>query len=148
MLLLSATPLLQEPASLLRMLHLLSPDAHPLDDIESFQAALDSREEVAALYGNLSDTAQPVFLTAAIAGLRATFPDDTRLGELLDGVEAAASSDPEVLAAAIRRARSHLAEAHRLHNRMIRTRRGVGLAEDFPVLGRIAPALRTGCGLA
>lgn len=139
-LLLSATPLLQEPASLLRMLHLLSPDVHPLDDLETFEKAIASREEVAALYGNLSDTAQPVFLSAAVSGLRAAFPGDRRLIELLDGVEAAAKSEgPEVVAAAVRRARSHVAEVHRLHNRMIRTRRGVGLAEDFPVLGRIAP---------
>ena len=139
-LLLSATPLLQEPASLLRMLHLLSPEVHPLEDVETFERALASREEIAALYGNLSETAQPVFLASAVAGLRTALADDARLVELLDQVDAAsATGDPDAIATAVRRARSHVAEVHRLHNRMIRTRRGVGLAEDFPVLGRVPP---------
>ena len=139
-LLLSATPLLQEPASLLRMLHLLSPEVHPLDEEQAFEHALASREEIAALYGNLTETAQPVFLASAVAGLRTALQDDPRLVELLDQVDAASGrGDSEAIATAVRRARSHVAEVHRLHNRMIRTRRGVGLAEDFPVLGRVSP---------
>jgi ATP-dependent helicase HepA len=141
-LLLSATPLLQEPASLLRMLHLLSPEVHPLEDIEPFEQALASREELAALYGNLNETAAPVFLASAVAGLRTALADDARLLELLDCVDAAsATGDPDAIATAVRRARLHVAEVHRLHDRMIRTRRGVGLAEDFPVLGRIPPRI-------
>jgi ATP-dependent helicase HepA len=51
--LLSATPLLQEPASLLRLLHLLSPNSYRLDDLPAFEAMLQSRDEIGTLYANL-----------------------------------------------------------------------------------------------
>ena len=139
-LLLSATPLLQEPVSLLRLLHLLAPDVHSLEDLPRFEQALAARDQIASLFGNLNEAVQPVFLRSALAGLREALAADQRLLELLDEVEAAIGSPNEtVLASAVRRARSHITEAHRVHSRMIRTRRGVGLAEEFPVLGRIAP---------
>jgi ATP-dependent helicase HepA len=138
-LLLSATPLLEEAASLLRLLHLLSPEVYGLDDVAAFDRALASRDEIASLFGNLTEETQPLFLQAAGAGLREHRAEDRVLGRLLDDVEAAFEGDEAVLAAAVRRARSHVTEAHRVHNRMMRTRRDVGLAEEFPVLGRIPP---------
>lgn len=140
-LLLSATPLLEEAASLLRMLHLLSPEVHALDDVEHFQRALASREDIASLFGNLTEDTQPLFLRAAVDGLRLILGEDRVLKGLLDDVEAALEGDETTLTTAIRRARSHVTEAHRVHNRMIRTRRDVGLAEEFPVLGRVPPTV-------
>lgn len=140
-LLLSATPLLEEAASLLRMLHLLSPEVHALDDVEDFQRALASREDIASLFGNLTEDTQPLFLRAAVDGLRLLLGEDRVLKGLLDEVEAALEGDEMALTTAIRRARSHVTEAHRVHNRMIRTRRDVGLAEEFPVLGRVPPTV-------
>lgn len=137
-LLLSATPLLQESASLLRLLHLLAPDAHPLENLPAFETALQAREEIATYFANLNEELRPVFVREAVAGFRRLLGDDPHLVHLLDSVEhdLAAGSDP---AQSIRRARSHVTEVHRIHSRMIRTRRGVGLAEEFPVLGRENP---------
>jgi ATP-dependent helicase HepA len=142
LLLLSATPLLQDPRSLQRLLHLLSPLAYPLEDLPAFEAALEARDDIATYLGNMTDTAPPVFLRAAIEGLRTVLADDHRLATLLGDVESALlDGDEDRRRAAVRRARSHVAEAHRIHNRMVRSRRGVGLAEEFPVLGRQEPEL-------
>jgi ATP-dependent helicase HepA len=139
-LLLSATPLLQEPESLLRLLHLLAPEGHRLDDVDGFVHALETRDQIAILYGNLNEDGSPVFIRDAVTGLRSLLGHDAHLQRLLDDVDAALGADDrDGLVRGIRRARSHVSEAHRVYNRMIRTRRGVGLAEDFPVLGRSVP---------
>lgn len=140
-LLLSATPLLQESACLQRLLRLLAPGAKALSDPDAFDRVLAARDEIGRYYGSLRADVAPVFLRQAIAGLRAVLADDPRVETLLEDVDAAIdASDPESLSVAVRRARSHISEAHRIYNRMIRTRRGTGLAEDFPVLGRSTPS--------
>ena len=139
--LLSATPLLQESASLLRLLHLLSPNSYRLDDLPVFEAMLQSRDEIGTLYANLDAEAQPAFLRAALDGLRALLAGDAYGTSLLDQVDLAlANSDTPDLVRTVRRARAYIGEAYRMYGRMIRTRRAVGLAEEFPVLGRLTPA--------
>jgi ATP-dependent helicase HepA len=140
LLLLSATPLLQQPASLQRLLSLLAPGARAFTDPAAFALVLASRDEIGRYYGSLRADIAPAFLRQAIAGLRTLLADDPHLQILLDNVDAAlASSDHQRLDVAVRGARSHISEAHRIYSRMIRTRRGTGLAEDFPVLGRAMP---------
>jgi ATP-dependent helicase HepA len=141
LLLLSATPLLQEPASLQRLLSLLAPGARAFSNPAAFDQVLTSRDEIGRYYGSLRADIAPVFLRQAIAGLRVVLADDPHLQIFLDEIDAALDpSDPERLGVAVRRARSHISEAHRIYNRMIRTRRGTGLAEEFPVLGRATPS--------
>ena len=141
LLLLSATPLLQEPASLQRLLSLLAPGARAFSDPAAFARVLASRDEIGRYYGSVRADIAPVFLRQAVAGLRAVLADDLHLKMLLDEIDAALEpSDEQRLTVAVRRARSHISEAHRIYSRMIRTRRGTGLAEDFPVLGRATPS--------
>jgi ATP-dependent helicase HepA len=138
--LLSATPLLQESASLLRLLHLLSPNSYRLDDLPAFEAMLQSRDEIGTLYANLDAEAQPAFLGAAVEGLRSLLAQDVYGISLLDPIDLALTAgDKPELVRAVRRARAYLGEAYRMYGRMIRTRRAVGLAEEFPVLGRLTP---------
>jgi ATP-dependent helicase HepA len=139
-LLLSATPLLQEAASLLRLLHLLSPSSYPLADVEGFETSLRNRDDIGRLYANLDADSPATFLRTAVAGLRDLLNADEYALELLRSVDAALEeSDPEAIGHAVRRARAHIGEAHRMYGRMIRTRRAAGLAEEFPVLGRTPP---------
>ena len=141
LLLLSATPLLQESASLQRLLSLLAPGARAFSDPAAFAQVLASRDEISRYYGSLRADIAPVFLRQAVAGLRTVLADDLHLKILLDEIDASLEpSDEEGLTVAVRRARSHISEAHRIYSRMIRTRRGTGLAEDFPVLGRATPS--------
>jgi ATP-dependent helicase HepA len=141
LLLLTATPLLQSNASLQRLLVLLTPGAPALEDPKAFENALARRDEIATSYGSLSDDIEPVFLRQAIEGLRNVLADDAYVQRLLDDVAAAipTAESGDELKDAVRRARAHISDAHRIYARMIRTRRGAGLAEDFPVLGRFEP---------
>jgi ATP-dependent helicase HepA len=139
-LLLSATPLLQEAASLLRLLHLLSPSSYPLDDAEGFEARLQSRDDVGRLYANLDADSPATFLRTAVGGLRDLLSTDAYALELLRSIDVELErGDADATRAAVRRARAYIGEAHRMYGRMIRTRRAAGLAEEFPVLGRTAP---------
>ena len=98
--LLSATPLLQEPVSLLRLLHLLSPNSYPLDDAEGFEARLRNRDDVGRLYANLDADSPATFLRMAVAGLRELLKSDAYAIELLDAIEPAVQrNDPDVDAA-------------------------------------------------
>ena len=140
LLLLTATPLLQDAASLQRLLHLLSPAAYPLEGLPSFEAALEARDRIARSLGTLTDDSPAVFLRAAVVELRTALPEDNRLGELLDDVETCVGSGDEAAKGqAVQVARSYVTEVHRLHSRMIRSRREAGLAEGFPVIGRSEP---------
>jgi ATP-dependent helicase HepA len=94
LILLSATPLLQEPASLLRLLHLLAPEAHPLDDVAAFERALAARDEIGAYVANLTTDVKPVFLRSALTGLADTLSEDAQLVSLLRDVEVAPPSTP------------------------------------------------------
>ena len=140
--LLSATPLLQEPVSLLRLFHLLSPSTYRLDDLQGFEARLENRDEVGTLYANLNAESQATFILAAIDGLRALLVDDDYALALLEEIRASlVVGEADAVQRSVRRARAYIGEAYRMYGRMIRTRRSSGLAEEFPVLGRIAPTL-------
>ena len=136
--------MLQEPGSLLRLFHLLSPAAYQVDDLEAFEGMLESRDEIATLYANLDPQTQPAFLRSAVDGLRKVLSDDMYGISLLDAIDASLpAGDEGEVAHRIRRARAYLGEGYRLYGRMIRTRRASGLAEDFPVLGRLEPTAIT-----
>ena len=138
--LLSATPLLQEPSSLLRLFHLLSPTHFPLDGLDDFIARLENRDELGTLYANLDAQSPVAFLTTAVTGLRKLLESDAYALGLLDAIDAAiGSEDGMELERSVRRARAYVGEAYRMFGRMIRTRRAAGLAEEFPVLGRELP---------
>jgi ATP-dependent helicase HepA len=140
--LLSATPLLQEPVSLLRLFHLLSPSSYRLDDLRGFEARLENRDEVGTLYANLNAESQATFILAAVDGLRALLVDDDYALALLDEIRGSlVLGEAEAVRRSVRRARAYIGEAYRMYGRMIRTRRGSGLAEEFPVLGRDAPTV-------
>jgi ATP-dependent helicase HepA len=138
--LLSATPLLQEAKSLLRLLHLLSPSSYPLDDPKAFEAMLENRDDLGRLYANLDPDSPTTFLRTAVNGLRVLLTSDSYAMALLDAIEdSIAAADEDATRGAVRRARAHIGEAHRMYARLIRARRGAGLAEEFPVLGRVPP---------
>lgn len=134
-LVLSATPVLHHERDLLAMLHLLDPDAHPLDDIDAFVRRVRDRENLGRLFlGVAPDT--PAFLLAApLRELRAAYPQDNRLHALLDRVEHV-SSDDHARASALADVRVHLSETYRLHHRLLRNRRATIAGSSYRVRGR------------
>jgi len=125
-LLLSGTPVLHEEDGFLAMLHLLDPDAYPLDDREAFRRRISERQSVAEATADLMDDASSFFAEDAIARIENVFASDPRLMELCVAARAHLEENIEAPArvAALRALRSHLTEVYRLHRRLLRTRRG------------------------
>jgi ATP-dependent helicase HepA len=124
--LLSGTPVLHEEDGFLAMLHLLDPDAYPLDDREAFRRRVAERQSVAEATADLMDDASSFFAEDAIARIENVFASDPRLMELCAAARAHLEESIEATArvAALRALRSHLTEVYRLHRRLLRTRRG------------------------
>jgi len=126
LLLLSGTPVLHQEDGFLAMLHLLDPDAYPLDDREAFRRRVSERQSVAEATADLMDNASSFFAEDAINRIENTFASDPRLIGLCSAVRAHLYEDtdaPERIAS-LRALRSHLTEVYRLHRRLLRTRRG------------------------
>jgi ATP-dependent helicase HepA len=126
LLLLSGTPVLHQEDGFLAMLHLLDPDAYPLDDRDAFRRRVSERQSVAEATADLIDDASSFFAEDAINRIEKTFASDPRLIELCSAARAHLYEDTDapVRIAALRALRSHLTEMYRLHRRLLRTRRG------------------------
>lgn len=122
LLLLSATPVLHSEQQFLAMLHLLDPDAYPLDDLDSFIRKVSGRQAIGKLLLNLKETAHPVVLRSAVQRIAQSFEEDPRVQELTTQL-IEALQDEAARVPLIRTLRVHLSETYRLHRRMLRNRR-------------------------
>lgn len=134
-LLLSATPVLNNERGFLAMLHLLDPDTYSLDGLEPLQSRIAARQPLAEIVAGLVPE-NVMYLDYTIEVLTSMFPDDgllqsnvSRLREVIDSVPA--EDDPQ-LVEAISRTRAHLSEIYRLDRRILRHRRRhvMGLTPD------------------
>ncbi|GAA0426108.1 hypothetical protein Acor_54740 [Acrocarpospora corrugata] len=136
-LLLSATPVRSNEDGFLRMLHLLDPSAYPLDGLAQFRQRVEIRDDLAQALAALGDDTPVMFLDEPSATLRQLLPDAQWLQQELDVLDRLiADRDIDAVRKVCRRVRMQLAETHRIHRRMIRTRRSASLARLFPVRGR------------
>ena len=126
LLLLSATPALNNENAFLSMLHLLDPVVYKLDDISKFRERIAKRREIGNILLKLEETASNVPLKRAIKKLRDLFTDDSSIqemaGELSGNLEKGDFSREECNRI-IREIRTHISETYRIHRRMIRNRR-------------------------
>lgn len=140
LLLLSATPLLNNEATFHRMLHLLDPDIYRLEDLEGFQERVRARQSLSALFYQLKDDAPEFILKSACETLRKSFPRDKRLAKYTAAVQSALVRDEEDRTRArVRELRYYVSETFRVHRRMLRTRRDGNLTRSFPLRGRKQP---------
>lgn len=125
-LLLSATPVLNEEDGFLAMLHLIDPQGHPLEDREAFRTRVRGRQAVANAIADLTDDAAEFFLEDVLGELREQFDGDDQLLSHCAAVERLVSEDEASAerVAAIRALRTYVSETYRLHRRLLRTRRG------------------------
>jgi ATP-dependent helicase HepA len=137
-LLLSATPLLNNERTFLAMLHLLDPDIYRLSDLEGFRRRIRDRQALGTAFFTFRYDIPPFLLREKVSALRAMFPDDEQLAALLDRVSAA-MNEPLALPDAVRVARIHISETYRVYRRLLRTRRTDAVLAHFPVRGRQRP---------
>jgi ATP-dependent helicase HepA len=140
LLLLSATPLLNNERTFLAMLHLLDPDIYRLSDIEGFRRRIRDRQALGTAFFTFRSDIPSFLLRDKISALHAMFPGDEQLAALLNRVSAALG-DPSALPDAVMAARIHISETYRVHRRLLRTRRDDAVLDDFPVRGRRRPTV-------
>jgi ATP-dependent helicase HepA len=139
LLLLSATPVRSNEDGFLRMLHLLDPTTYPLDEIDAFRRRVEIRDDLAEALTAMGEDTPVRFLRDPARKLRQLLPDEDWLATDLDRLEAAIDvRDADAARALADAIRARLGETHRIHRRLIRTRRSASLAKLFPVRGRTA----------
>ncbi|TCP53878.1 ATP-dependent helicase HepA [Tumebacillus sp. BK434] len=134
LLLLSATPVLNNEKEFLAMLHLLDPETYSLNDMDSFKLRLEKRQEVGRFLLSFREDKPPVVLQRALPRLQAMFPEDSILKELADKLESCLLEEPtdtDRIRELIQQIRVHLSNTYRLHRRLLRNRREV-LDDLFP----------------
>lgn len=130
-LLLSATPVLNNEQDFLAMLHLLDPDVYKLQEVEAFRQRVRNRQEIGRLLLSLKDGTAPFVLRLGLRKLKELFSDDMVLQKLVGGLEEALETQArEEQRRIIRAIRVHIAESYRLHRRLLRNRRDA-IGSDF-----------------
>jgi ATP-dependent helicase HepA len=126
LLLLSATPVLNNEKDFLAMLHLLDPVTYRLDDFDAFRDRVNKRQDIGRILLSFREGAAPFVLKTSANNLRGLFPEDRRLHELLDELQQSLTPDatdvnkPDGI---VRSIRTHISDTYRLHRRMLRNRR-------------------------
>jgi ATP-dependent helicase HepA len=135
LLLLSATPVAADQAAYLAMLYLIDPDNYDLSGLDEFSRRVADRQELARRFVAL----RPGQLYRRIVGMadrmRELLRDDEASLACLEDLTAAGADAPRVLLdERIRALRVAISDRHRIHYRMLRSRREQ--APDFPARGR------------
>jgi len=123
LLLLSATPALADASKFLQLLRLLDPQSYREESLENFAARLSARREFGRLILGLASGGSGLVLRRRAARAAELFPQDPVVVDLARQLEAA-TRDPEGqtdhIAAMLR---SHISDAYRVNQRIIRGRR-------------------------
>jgi ATP-dependent helicase HepA len=140
LLLLSATPLLNNEQTFLAMLHLLDPEIYLLSDLEGFRRRVRDRQALGTTVFTLRPDTPAFLLREKLGALSVMIPSDEQLGVLIEDVtRAIEGGDHNRIAAAVVSVRAHVSETYRLHRRLLRTRRTEALTLRFPIRGRSLP---------
>ncbi len=141
LLLLSATPVLNNERDFLAMLHLLDPQLYRLDDLDAFCERVRRRQDIGHLLLSLREGSPRFILVSSLTRLAETFPSDACMQALVRELRDAVNADPVDAALRdrlIRSIRVHISETYRLHRRMLRNRRTT--VELGSLLGRSGTA--------
>lgn len=139
--LLSATPALNNERAFLAMLKLLDPAVYNQTTVEDLRERLEARAGLGRLFLGLQPGLPGVLLKNRFTEIAAAFPDDPEVTGLASaGLAAVEVKDDTALVDAITSLRTHIAEVYRVHRRMLRTRRTAALEGSFQVTGRQKPA--------
>ena len=126
LLLLSATPALNNEEAFLGILHLLDPLVYDLNDLPAFENKIKNRKELADSFVAFDETAQDYFLEDIGQDLKDLFPDDEHLSEMMDdflNFLDENTENEEIKRSKIRDIRTYISETYKLHRRILRNRR-------------------------
>lgn len=123
LLLLSATPSLADAQTFLAVLRILDPHNYQQCTLEEFEARLQSRREFGRLLLGLAPDASGLILRRRATEARALFPQDSVVMALSTQLEAATRDAPEDAGRIAVTLRQHIADAYRINQRILRSRR-------------------------
>lgn len=140
LLLLSATPALNNELVFLQMLKLLDPAIYAHVTAQQLRERLVARAGLGRTFLGLQPGLPRVLLRNRLAEIQTEVSGDPEVGRLLDSATAALDADDRTaLATLIDGLRTHIGEVYRVHRRMLRTRRTSALERSYQVTGRRAP---------
>ncbi|UQB75383.1 hypothetical protein KI427_09160 [Rhodococcus ruber] len=140
LLLLSATPVLHNEEVFLGMLQLLDPALYGQATVQSVREKVASRSKLGRTFMALKPSLPASVVNRLLGEVRKVLADDDRVQTLVDAVQdAVTGQDKPAIAVAINELHAHVSEVHRVHRRMIRTRRTEGLLSGYRVQGRMEP---------
>lgn len=124
LMLLSATPSLGNPEILLNLLRLIDPDCYRDVTVAEFSERVAKREDIGLFLRGLRIDASPAILRQRLRRIPELLPSDQTAFEYAEDISTALSSgEKDLLRSKINELRSHVADVHRIHHRLIRTRR-------------------------
>ncbi|MGY1780311.1 protein DpdE [Geodermatophilus sp. SYSU D01036] len=139
-LLLSATPALNNESVFLQMLTLLDPAIYTDVTVEQLRGRLAARAGLGRIFLGLQPNLPAVLLRKRLTELREELAGDADVEDLIDAASRVLDSgNREALKRVIERLRMHVGEVYRVHRRMLRTRRTSALEATYHVTGRRAP---------
>ncbi len=121
LLLLTATPLFGSGQAFLNLLRWLDPDRWNSVSLTAFESHLAKSQDYGRLLLGLRDDTAPFLLRQRVAAAVTAFPDDGTIRAI--GKRFTESDTPEARAAACADLRDHIADAYRIHHRLLRARR-------------------------
>lgn len=139
LLLLSATPVLNNEQDFLTMLHLLDSTTYKLDDIEGFRSRVKNRQEIGRVLLAFNPDANIDVLKDNLTQIYKLFADDEYVLKLTSELKDSLEKDKSKSSRIIRKIRSHISDTYRVHRRMLRNRRDA--VEDVIFDRSITPKL-------
>ncbi|MCT7959435.1 SNF2-related protein [Laspinema sp. D1] len=126
LLLLSATPVLNNEQDFLAMLHFLDPATYRLEDLAGFRERVKKRQEIGRILLSFQEGTKPFVLKINLKKLKDLFAEDRYLIDQAEALEAdlqGETGSPENRDRLVRSIRNHISDTYRLHRRMLRNRR-------------------------
>ncbi|MFC8235891.1 protein DpdE [Streptomyces sp. NPDC057284] len=140
LMLLSATPALHNERSFLAMLKLLDPAVYRDTTVDELRGRLEARSRFGRLFLGLQPGLPGILLKRRLTEIGAEFSGDAEVTTLIAGaMRDVEERDKDALTTAITSLRTHISEVHRVHRRMLRTRRTAALEASYRVTGRLRP---------
>ncbi|MET9346282.1 protein DpdE [Streptomyces termitum] len=141
LLLLSATPALNNEQMFLALLKLLDPALYRHTTTADLRQRMQDRSGLGRLFLGLRPGVPGILLNKRLAELDAAFPGDPEVcGLIAQATLAISGQDQDALGEAINSLRTHVSDAYRVHRRMLRTRRTTALEGAYRLTGRGRPA--------
>lgn len=140
LLLLSATPVLHNEEIFLGMLRLLDPALYGQASVDEVREKVASRATLGRTFMALKPSLPASVINRRLDEVRKVLAGDDQVQALVKTAQAAVTvQDKQAVTAAIDELHAHVTEVHRVHRRMIRTRRTEGLLSGYRVQGRTEP---------